>query len=168
MELTNKVAESGIITLDLEQFLPSNDIIEMDIKQFLYKELILKEKEFRQALKEFDWTLYQNKTVALFCSVDAILPQWSYMLIVQHLLPFTKAIFFGNAAKVEQEILIQNIKSIDANKYIDQRVVIKGCSNKKNPDEAFVEITKLLLPKVKSLFFGEPCSTVPIYKKSKT
>lgn len=165
MEIINKVAESGIITLDLEQFYPKEEIVEFDIKQYLFKELILKEIEFRQALKTIDWSQYQNKIVTIFCSSDAILPQWSFMLITQYLVPYTSKIYFGNKEKVEQDLYLDNIKQLDTTIYIDQRVVIKGCSNKKNLDAAFVEISKLLIPKVKSLFFGEPCSTVPIYKK---
>lgn len=165
MGLVNKVAESGIITLDLEQFYPTQEIVELDIKKFLFKEIILKEVDFRQALKNTNWQDYQNKIVAIFCSTDAIIPQWAYMLLAQYLLPFTPNIYYGQKQKVEHDLYINNIKNINIEEYKDQRIVIKGCSNKKNSDEAFVEISKLLLPQVKSLFFGEPCSNVPIYKK---
>jgi hypothetical protein len=165
MELKNKVAESGIITLDLETYFPAEAIVAFDIKPFLFKELILKEVEFRNALKNKDWSVYKDKIVAVFCSSDAILPQWSFMLITRYLMQVTDKIYFGNPADVEQKLLLENIYKIDANNFDNQIVVIKGCGNKKLPDAAYVEITKKLLPHVKSLFFGEPCSTVPVYKK---
>jgi len=165
MELKNKVAESGIITIDLEKYFPVEDIVEFDIKPYLLRGLILKEMEFRTSLKNIDWQEYKNKTVTLFCSSDAILPKWSYMLITQYLLPYTDKIYFGFPDEVEQHILLENINKTDINPFVEQRVVIKGCGNKKISDAAYIEISKRLLPYVKSLFFGEPCSTVPVYKK---
>lgn len=163
--LINKVTESGIITLDLETFFPKEEIVEIDIKNFLFRELILKEKEFRTILKEHNWSLYENKTVAIFCSTEAILPQWSYMLIVSNLLAQTNKLFFGNKEKVERDLLLQNIKNLDATRYENERVIIKGCGNKTISEEAYIEITKKLQPFVKSLMFGEACSTVPVYKR---
>ena len=165
MELVNKIAQSGLITIDLEDFFPTETIIELDIKNFLFRGLILKELEFRTALKTQDWTIYKDKTVAVFCSTDAILPQWSFMLIATYLSAQTKQIYFGNAEKVEYNLFLENLKNIDETKYTNEKIVIKGCGTKTVTSEAYLEITKKLQPVVKSLMFGEPCSTVPIYKK---
>lgn len=165
MELVNKVAQSGLITIDLEDFFPTDTFVELDIKDFLFRGLILKELEFRATLKTHDWTIYKDKTVAVFCSTDAILPQWSFMLVATYLSAQTNNIFFGNAEKVEYNLFLENIKKIDETKYIDEKIVIKGCGTKTVTGEAYLEITKKLQPVVKSLMFGEPCSTVPIYKK---
>ncbi len=165
MELINKVAQSGLITIDLEDFFTKEVIIAFDIKDFLFRGLILKELDFRAALKQHDWSMYKDKTVAVFCSADAIIPQWSYMLIVTYLSSQTTATFFGTKEEVEQKLFLQNLNNIDAVKYSDEKIVIKGCGTKKITGEAYLEITKKLQPVVKSLMFGEPCSTVPVYKK---
>lgn len=163
--LVNKVAQSGLITLDLETFFPTEEIIAFDIKEFLFRGLILKEIDFRAALKEHDWTQYNDKTVAVFCSADAILPQWSFMLITTYLMLHTNKIHVGTKEQVEQDLLLKNINEIDGTKYIDGKLVIKGCGTKTVNSNAYLEITKKLQPYVKSLMFGEPCSTVPVYKK---
>ena len=163
--LVNKVAQSGLITLDLETFFPTEEIIAFDIKEFLFRGLILKEIDFRAALKEHDWTQYNDKTVAVFCSADAILPQWSFMLITTYLMQHTNKIYVGTKEQVEQDLLLKNINEIDGTKYIDGKLVIKGCGTKTVNSNAYLEITKKLQPYVKSLMFGEPCSTVPVYKK---
>lgn len=165
MSLVNKIAESGIITLNLEDYLFNQDILAFDLKDLLFKELILKEKEFRTQLKDHNWTQYQDKTVAIFCSTDAIIPKWAYMLVAQYLIKVTNSFYFDTVQNLEQKLLTLNIKAIDETKFIDERVVIKGCGNNKVDEAAFVEISKKLIPVVKSLFFGEACSTVPIYKK---
>lgn len=163
--LINKVAQSGLITLDLEDFFPKNEIISFDIKDFLFRGLILKELEFRTALKTHDWQIYKDKTVAVFCSTDAILPQWSFMLVSTYLSSQTNKIYFGEAEKVEYNLFLHNLKNIDETKYTNEKIVIKGCGTKTVTGEAYLEITKKLQPVVKSLMFGEACSTVPIYKK---
>ncbi len=163
--LINKVAQSGIITLDLEVFFPTEEILPLDIKDFLFRGLLLKELEFRANLKNVDWTAFQDKSVAVFCSSDAILPQWAYMLIVVYLQQVTKEIYFGTIAEVEQKLLLQNIQNMNVAQYQDERLIIKGCGTKALGGEAYLEITKKLKPVVKSLMFGEPCSTVPVYKK---
>jgi hypothetical protein len=163
--LVNKVAESGLITIDLEDFFPKEEIQVLDIKNFLFRELLLKEKEFRTALKDFNWSTFKDKTVALTCSVDAILPQWSYMLVMTYLAAHTAKVYFGTAAEVEYFIFLDNIRKIESSKYLDAKVVIKGCGTRVVTGAAYLEITKQLQPVVKSLMFGEPCSTVPIYKK---
>lgn len=163
--LINKVAQSGLITIDLEDFFPTEEIVAIDIKDFLFRGLLLKELEFRTALKQHNWSGYQTKIVAVYCSTDAILPQWAYMLIAAQLQPYTNEIYFGTPTEVEKKLLLQNIQAINSNQYKDEKVVIKGCGTKAITSEAYLEITKKLLPVVKSLMFGEPCSTVPVYKK---
>jgi hypothetical protein len=163
--LVNKVAQSGIITLDLENFFPDEPIAEMDIKAFLFRGLILKEKEFREALKANDWIVYQDKIVAIYCSADAIIPQWAYMLLASHCSAVTDRYYFGTAADVEQQLFLDKLKALNAEQYRDERIVIKGCGTKTVTGEAYLEITRKLKPVVKSLMFGEPCSTVPVYKK---
>jgi hypothetical protein len=161
----NKVAESGIVTIDLASLLPSNDIIVFDIKPYLFMELILKEKEFRAALLSTDWTIYQDKVVGIICSADAIIPMWANMLIVSALNPFAKAVYFGDENKVREQQLLESIGSLNINEYNDQRVVIKGCGDTPIGESAYISITQKLRPVVKSIMYGEPCSTVPVYKK---
>ncbi len=165
MELVNKVAQSGLITLDLEDFFPKEAIVAFDIKEFLFRGLILKELDFRAALKAHDWSTYKDKTVAVFCSTDAIIPQWAFMLVGTYLSAQTTEIYFGTTEDVEQKLFLSNLKRIDATKYIDEKIIIKGCGTKTVTGEAYLEITKKLQPVVKSLMFGEACSTVPIYKR---
>ena len=161
----NKVAESGIVTIDLASLLPSNEIIMFDIKPYLYMELILKEKEFRAALLTTDLTIYQDKIVGIICSADAIVPMWANMLIVSALNPFAKSVFFGDENKVREQLVLENIGSLNINEYNDQRVVIKGCGDTPIGESAYIAITQKLRPVVKSIMYGEPCSTVPVYKK---
>jgi hypothetical protein len=166
-EFVNKVAESGIITLDLEKYFPEDDIVVFDIKDYLFMGLILKEKDFRQALKDLYVEKYQHKIVAVTCTADAIIPMWAYMLISSTLQLASKEIIFGNENEVKTKLLIRNILQINKEDFIDKRVVVKGCGETPIPEEAYLEITNLLRPVVKSIMFGEPCSTVPIYKKAK-
>jgi hypothetical protein len=163
----NKVAESGLLTIDLEEFYPKGDVVVFDMKDHLFMGLILKEKDFREALKNLDFTIYQNKNVALTCTADAIIPVWAYMLAATYLQPFAKEIVFGNEEFLHKTIFLKNLAAINVNDYTDQRVVIKGCGELPITELAYVEITKLLRPVVKSIMYGEPCSTVPIYKKPK-
>jgi len=165
-KIINRVAESGIITINLEAYLPEeSDVVAFDLKSYLFMELILKEKEFRTSLKELDLTPFQKKTVAVYCSADAIIPMWAYMLTSATLQPAASRIIFGNTAQATSQILLENIRSIQTDEYRDKRVVIKGCGEKFIPAEAYLEITNCLLPVVKSLLFGEPCSTVPVFKR---
>ena len=127
-------------------------------------QLILKEKDYREAMKEKDWTIFQDKVVAIHCSADAIIPLWAYMLAVSYLQPFAKDIIFGNQREVFNAMFLKNLDKIDAKEFEGKRVVVKGCGDKKIPETAFVEITKILRPVVKSIMYGEPCSTVPIFK----
>ena len=161
----NKVAESGLLTIDLASLLPSNEIILFDIKSYLFKELILKEKEFRASLLSIDWSIYQDKIVGIVCSADAIIPMWANMLIVSSLHPYAKAVYFGDENKVREQLLQESISKINTEQYIDQRVVVKGCGETPIGESAYIAITQKLRPLVKSIMYGEPCSTVPVYKK---
>jgi len=161
----NKVAESGLISLDLAQYIPENDIVVFDIKPYLFMELILKEKDFRASLAAIDWTQFENKIVGIFCSTDAIIPMWANMLIVANLSPFAKSVFFGDENKIRELVLLEEIQKIDASAFTEQRVVVKGCGDTPIGESAFIAITQKLRPVVKSIMYGEPCSTVPVYKK---
>lgn len=163
--IKNKVAESGIITLNLEDFFPKEDVIIFDIKEHLFMGMILREKEFREALKQADWTKYQGKNVAIICSADAIIPMWAYMLLMAYLQPVATFVATGNEDDLRKQIILHNIQKINVEDYRDARVVIKGCGDVPIADYAYAEITRVLLPVVKSLMYGEPCSTVPVYKK---
>ncbi len=165
--IVNRVAQSGLITLNLEDFLPdAGQIREFDLMPFLFRGLLLKEKEFRAALKDHDWSPYQDRSVAVFCSADAIVPQWTYMLVATYLEKVKAYFVFGNRELLESTLILERMKAINVDDYRDQRVVIKGCGDVNIPGIAYVEITRLLTPVVKSLFYGEPCSTVPVYKKA--
>jgi hypothetical protein len=161
----NKVAESGLISLDLAQYIPSNEIVVFDIKPYLFKELILKEKDFRASLSAIDWSYFENKIVGIFCSTDAIIPMWANMLIVANLSPYTKSVYFGDENKTRELVLLEEIQKIDPVLFTDQRVVVKGCGDAPIGESAFIAITQKLRPVVKSIMYGEPCSTVPVYKK---
>lgn len=163
--LRNKVAESGIITINLENYIPQEEICSFDIKDFLFMEMILKEKEFREALDNHQWEQYKNKHVAIFCSTDAIIPVWAYMLVATRLSAVAKSVFEGTQNELFKKLFIEKITSIDASSFEDKRVVIKGCGEKEIPAYAYTAISTTLLPKVKSLMYGEPCSTVPVFKK---
>jgi hypothetical protein len=164
-EIVNKVATSGLITLDLENYFPAEEIGTFDLKDHLFMGLILKEKDFREALKNLYWTGYQDKYVAVFCSADAIVPAWAYMLVATYLQPVTKDVYVGTEAEMRKHLFLKNITAIDVNEFKDQRIVIKGCGDITIESFAYAEITKVLLPVVKSIMYGEPCSTVPVYKK---
>lgn len=161
----NKVAESGIITLDLEDYYPKESIMVFDMKDYLFMGLILKEKDFREALKTMDWQPYEGKIVTVTCTADAIIPVWAYMLVSAYLQPLANQVLFGTQEQATQQLLLHNIAAIDAQAYADQRVVIKGCGEKPIGEAAYLQITNQLRPVVKSIMYGEPCSTVPIFKK---
>jgi hypothetical protein len=165
--IINKVAESSLIELDLANYYPKGEIAVFDLKDYLFMELILKEKDFREALKNFDFSIYQNKYVAVTCTTDAIIPVWAYMLIASYLQPFAKDVVAGNENFLHKTLFLKNIAAININDYTDKRVVIKGCGDLPIGEFAYLEITKLLRPVAKSIMYGEPCSTVPVYKKPK-
>lgn len=161
----NKVAESGIITLDLEEFYPKEESAIFDMKDYLFMGLILKEKDFRETMKGLDLEQYKGKNIALTCSADAVIPVWAYMLVVSYLQPLAKEIIFGDAEFLHRTLFLKNISKISIAAYEDKRVVIKGCGELPITEAAYVAITGLLRPVAKSIMYGEPCSTVPIYKK---
>lgn len=165
--IVNKVAESGLVTLDLAQYIVKDEVVAFDLKPFLYMELILKEKDYRAALQTHDWAQYAGKHVAVYCTVDAIVPVWAYMLAAVYLEPLAASIAYSTPAELERTLLLQRIAAIDTTEYADKRVVIKGCGDEPVPDAAYVAITARLRPVAKSIMYGEPCSTVPIYKAPK-
>lgn len=163
--IINKVAESGLITLDLEKYYPRQEIGLFDLKGFLFMELILKEKEFREKLKDYNWEVYKGKYVGVYCSADAIIPVWAFMLVASYLEPLAKDVVMGDEKDVHRNLFLKNLSTINLEEFSDKRVVIKGCGETPIGDFAYMEITKLLRPVVKSIMYGEPCSTVPVYKK---
>lgn len=165
MEIVNKVASSGLVSLDLEDFYHHGERLVYDLKDNLYMGLILKEKDFREFLKNHDWQQYTNKNVAIICSEDAIIPTWTYMLLTTKLQPYAHCIVFGNLFALETKLFDEAIAKINPENFAGAKVVVKGCSKLPVPTSAYIEITKKLLPHVRSLMFGEPCSTVPVYKK---
>ena len=163
--IINKVAESGIISLDLEEFYPKEDIAVFDLKDYLFMGLILKEKEFRTMLQAFDWEIFRNKYVAVTCTADAIIPMWAYMLVASYVQPVAMDVVLGNETTLINTIFLKKIGAVDFEIYTDKRVVLKGCGDVQVPETAYLEITSKLRPYAKSIMYGEPCSTVPIYKK---
>ena len=165
--IINKVAESGLITIDLEKYYPREETAVFDLKKYLFMGLILKEKEFREALKSEDWGIYKNKNVCITCTADAIIPMWANMLAATYLQPVAKEVIYGDEDFLHKIIYLKNLSQINLDELSGKRVVIKGCGDKTVSEIAYVEITKLLKPVVKSIMYGEPCSTVPIYKQAK-
>jgi hypothetical protein len=163
-EITNKVSQSALLTLDLETFFPQENIRIFDLKPFLFMELILKEKDFRAALITIDWSAYKDEIVGIYCSADAVIPVWAYMLVTSYLQPYAKEVIMGDEAAVLRQLIIHRIQTVDPEEYKDKRVVVKGCGEKPVGDFAYLEITKLLRPVAKSIMYGEPCSTVPVFK----
>jgi len=163
--LINKVAQSELITINLEQYYPERGIFIFDIKDYLFRGLILKEKDFRAALDSYPWDQLEGKHLGIDCSADAIIPTWAYQLVVVKAQPFVSSIHLGNEMTVIRECMLEHISEIDFSIFQDKKIVVKGCSNKQVPDAIYVKLTEKLLPFVKSLMFGEPCSTVPLYKK---
>jgi hypothetical protein len=163
--IVNKVAESGLITLDPSSFIPKEDIATVDLKDFLFRGIILKEKDFRESMQTKNWSAYAGMKVSVFCSADAIIPMWAYMLIAAQLTAVGAQAFSGTPDEFRKSIFIGNLGKIDPEKYRDQRVVVKGCGDEPIGEYAYLEITKKLQPYVKSLMYGEACSAVPVYKK---
>ncbi|CAN5526992.1 DUF2480 family protein [soil metagenome] len=163
--IVNKVAQSGLVTLDPASFYPQGERVIYDIKDNLFMGLMLREKDFREFVKEHDWTQYEGKNVGITCSEDAIVPAWAYMLLANKMAPYAAEVVFGDKEVLETVLFVKSIAHMDIEQYRGQRIVIKGCGDTPVPVSAYVELTKKLTPVVKSLMFGEPCSTVPIYKK---
>ena len=164
-EIINKVAQSGLLTLDLEDYYPREEVVVFDLKPLLFREMILKEKEFRAALQEIDWSAYTGKILAVTCTADAIIPAWAYMLVAAGARPYVRYIVLGDAQAAVQQVFLANLEAIDAREFTDKRVIIKGCGDLAVGPVAYLEITRLLQPVVKSLMYGEACSNVPVYKR---
>jgi hypothetical protein len=164
-EIVNRVAQSGLQTLDLEEYYPREEVVVFDIRPLLFREMILKEKDFRAALQAIDWSIYHNKILAVTCTADAIIPAWAYMLIAAQAQPFARNIVLGNAETALQQTFLTNLRTIDPAAFADKRVIVKGCGDMAVGPFAYLEITRLLQPGVKSIMYGEACSNVPVYKK---
>lgn len=164
-EIINKVAQSGLYTLDLEDYYPKEEIVVFDLKPLLFMEMILKEKEFRAALQAIDWTQYRDKVLAVTCSVDTIIPSWAYMLVAVNAEPYVKALFLGDRNMAAQELFLANLRAIDITEFADKRIVVKGCGDLSVGGSAYLEIARRLRPVAKSILYGEACSNVPIFKK---
>lgn len=164
--LVNKVAQSGLITLDLARLLPPEGaIVSLDLAPMLFRGLVLREKEFRQHVAELDVSAFSGKYVAVCCTTDALIPHWAFMLVALALHQEVAGIWLGNQAEVEKHLLLQAIGELNLDGYRGQRVVIKGCSDRDIAPEAYMKAAQVLAPVVKSLMYGEPCSTVPLYKR---
>lgn len=164
-EIVNKVANSALKVFDLEDYYPENPRMKLDISQWLFHGFVLKEKEFRATLKDFDWAIFKDAYVALSCSTDAILPSWAFMLVSSYLQPFAKKVFLGDLNHLEASIYQDILNDIDYSIYDNLPVIIKGCAKKPIPDEAYIIATRKLMPYARSIMFGEACSAVPIFKK---
>lgn len=165
--LVNRVANSGLVTIDLEELYPAGEIVSFDLKAYLFMEMILKEKDFREALKAHDWEQYRGKNIAVFCSADAIIPLWAYMLVATYAAPFASDVALTTPGQFAESAFLKKIASLDLSGYEGKRIVVKGCSDRPVPASAYLEITRRLQPVAQSIMFGEPCSTVPVYKKGK-
>ena len=163
----NRVAASALITFDLEKLYQIGSRQSIDLSQWLDQGLMLKEKEFRAQLKAHDWSIYRDKFIALQCSTEAILPSWAFLLVTTHLQPFARKVVLGNLKDLEVQLFTEEIQLLELSPYKDQTVIIKGCSEKTVPEDAYVQLISKLQPVVKSLFYGEACSSVPLYKKKK-
>ncbi len=164
--IVNKVAESGIVTLDLAPYIPAPEsVVGFDLKPFLFMEMILREKDFRAALTTHDWSAYAGKHVAMHCSADAVIPVWAYMLVASALEPVAASVYFGTGGEVMNHLVARSVESIPAGEFADKRVVLKGCGDTPIPEQAYLLATLRLKPHARSIMYGEPCSTVPVWKK---
>ncbi|MDN6279634.1 MAG: DUF2480 family protein [Psychroflexus sp.] len=166
-EIVNRVAESKLLTFNLEDYYVDGLRKQIDLKQWLYEGFVLREKEFRKALKAFDWQQYDNTYVALYCSTDAIVPTWAYMLVATHLKSYAKKVVYGDLEVLESILYTEKLQNIDLSEYLDKPVIVKGCSAKPVPQNAYLLIISKLQDYAKSIMFGEACSAVPLYKKKK-
>lgn len=164
-EIINRVANSKLITIDLEDFYPEGKRVLFDIKDWLFEGFVLREKDFREHVSEFDWSKYQDHYVALTCSTDAIIPGWAYMLLSIQLEPFTKKVIVGDLEQLETSIYQDIINNLNVSEFKDKPIIVKGCSNKPVPQNAYIMLSNKLKPIAKSIMYGEACSSVPLYKK---
>ena len=166
-EIINRVMNSSIVTIDLEDYYHKGERVEYDIAQHLFQGLMLREKDFRAYVKDNDWSVYHNKNIALFCSEDAIVPTWAYMLLATRLQPYANKVVHGRAEVLEYALFKDSLSEIDLDELKNRPVVVKGCGDLPVPESAFVEITMLLQPVVRSIMYGEACSSVPLWKQSR-
>ncbi|MEY4930587.1 MAG: hypothetical protein RI909_1311 [Bacteroidota bacterium] len=164
-EIVNRVANSPLVTFDLEELYTPGERILFDIKSLLFQELILREKDFRDFIKSHDWSQYANKHVAITCSADAVIPTWAYMLLTASLQPYASSVIFGSLQDLEITLFKNALDKVEWGKFNNAKVVIKGCSKVEVPISSYVEATNRLRPVASSIMFGEPCSTVPVFKK---
>src|SRR5688500_17168559 len=163
--IINKVAESGLITIDPEKYYPREETALFDLKDFLFMGLILKEKDFREQLKNHNWEQYRDKYTGVYCSADAIIPVWAWMLVATYLEPVAKDVIMGDEKELHRRLFLKNIAAINIAEFVDKRIVIKGCGETPIGDYVYLELTRLLRPVAKSIMYGEACSSVPVYKK---
>lgn len=163
--IENKVAKSSLVTIDLQKFHDSTPIDTFDLKDYLYQGLILRENDLRKGLEEHDWARYAGNYLTVYCSSDAIIPSWAYMLVATHVRDFVKEIFFGKKEDVVYELYRRKIEAIDWDEYAGKRVILKGCSDIPVPASAYLLAAKKLLPRVERLMYGEACSFVPVFRQ---
>ena len=166
-EIINKVSNSKLITIDLEELYPEGERVLFDIKDWLFDQIILKEKDFRASVKSHDWSRYENTYVALTCSVDAIIPSWAYLLLSSKLAPYSKKIVVGNLVLLETSLFQDIIQNLSIESFKEKPIIIKGCAQKPIPPSAFSMLIHKLQPIAKSIMYGEACSTVPLFKKKR-
>lgn len=167
-QIINRVEQSGLISIDLEDIYDTRERVIIDLKDLLFQGIALREKDFREFIKNEDWSKYSDKNVGVICSVDAIIPTWAYMLLISRIEPFASNVIVGDKDKLEEYLFLQALNDLDIESYRDKKLVIKGCSDKPVPAFAYAELTRKLRPIASSIMFGEPCSTVPVYKKPKS
>ena len=166
-EIINRVSNSSLVTFNLEEFYQSGDRVVIDLKDLLFQDLILREKDLRDFVKEHDWSKYQNKFVAITCSVDVIIPTWAFMLVALSANSFARKVVLGNLLKLEEKIFEESLQSYNWSQYQNAKVVIKGCSKISVPESIYIEVVNKLKPFASSIMFGEACSTVPLFKRPK-
>ena len=164
-EIINRVANSKIVTFNLEDIYPKGERVAFDISQWLLEGIVLRESDFREQAKQHDWSRYQDKFVALFCSTDAIVPGWAYLLLSLHLAPFVKKVTVGSLDELESILFAELLQNLDVSEYTDKPVIIKGCAHKPIPQNAYVLLAQKLQPVAKSIMYGEACSSVPLFKR---
>lgn len=167
-EIENKVAKSGLIVIEMDEFVSDDELVQIDIKEQLWEGFALKEKDFREYVSTYDWSQYQDKAIAVFCSADAIIPNWAYMLLASKLKSVASELYFDNPEEAEKRRIEKAISALDTSKFQDSRIIIKGCGKKSVHFSAYGKLTERLMPVARTIMFGEPCSTVPIFKKKKT
>jgi hypothetical protein len=166
--IINRVDNSSLISIDLEDIYDVNERVIIDLKDVLFQEMVLREKDFREFVRNEDWSKYAHKNVGIICSVEAIIPTWAYMLLISKIEPFASAVVVGDKDKLEEYLFQRALNKLDLEAYKNKKLVIKGCSGKPVPAFAYAELTRKLRPIASSIMFGEPCSTVPVYKRPKT